>query len=233
MMPKWSSWVFLPRHRVVHLALPARLLEVQERPLQRLAGVLAGLLPAEVVQQPVLGERNRRGGGLLELQPARPQPDDRHVAVAADRRARGLADRAEAVRDRHAGGHLEALAGARAVGEAVLEGLLEPSQMIGFAEGELGLGATHLDVVARPRRARARAGASPAEPGRGRWGRGAGPSRDKSYVWSGRTRGRGEEATGVTDSRRGRAASCGAAGRGPVLSYLLLNLILRCQEHAS
>ncbi len=58
----------------------------------------------------VLGEGYRRGGGVLELQPARAEPHDRHVAVPADRRARGLTDRAEPVGDRDPGGDLESFA---------------------------------------------------------------------------------------------------------------------------
>ena len=173
MMPKWSSWVLRAGGGVVDLALPARLLEVEQRALEGLAGVLARLLPAEVVQQPVLGEGHRRGGGLLELQPARAEPDDRHVAVAADRRAGGLADRAEAVGDGDAGGDLEALARARAVGEAVLERLLEAAQVVGLAEGQLGLGAADGDLLALGGLAGARAGA---RTGQGGGGAGAGGS---------------------------------------------------------
>ena len=209
MIPKWSSWVFLPVTRVVDLALPARLLEVQERALEGLAGVLAGLLPAEVVQQPVLGEGHRRGRRLLELEPARAQPDDRHVAVAADRRARGLADRAEAVRDGDAGGHLETLAGAGAVGEAVLERLLQAAQVVGLAERELGLGAARLDVVAGGRRAPGpggRAGGAAVSGERVLGGGRRAMAQRQSYAWSGRTGGAASEATGVSGSRRGRAA---------------------------
>ena len=67
--------------------------------------------------------------------------------MATDRRACGLADRAETIGDRDAGGDLEALARARAVGETVLERLLEPPQMIRLAEGELGLGAAQLSLL--------------------------------------------------------------------------------------
>ena len=91
--------------------------------------------------------------------------------MAADRRARGLADRAEPVGDRYAGGDLEALAGAGAVGEAVLERLLEPAQVVGLAEGQLRLGADDLDVVGRAG-ARARAGAGAGEGDRSAAGRG-------------------------------------------------------------
>ena len=189
---------------VVDLALPAGLLQVQQGALEGLAGVLARLLPAEVVQQPVLGEGHRRGGRLLELEPARAEPDDRHVAVAADRRAGGLADRAEAVGDRHAGGDLEALARARAVGEAVLERLLEAAQVVGLAERELGLGADHLDVVGRAGAERGRA------PGRGRGERSAagGAASSAGSLTAGEDgarAGRGQ-ITGVDRSRRGRAA---------------------------
>src|SRR5215207_7861900 len=199
---------------VVDLALPARFLEVEQGALEGLAGVLARLLPAEVVQQPVLGEGHRRGGGLLQLQPARAEPDDCHVAVAANRWAGGLADRAQAVGDRHPGRDLEALAGARTVGEAVLERLLEPAQVVGLAEGELGLGAADGDLLAGRRLAAARAGA---RAGQGRGGAGAGGGGgDGQVLRVARTSGLvGEQATGVTRSRRGRAAKCGAAGRGP------------------
>jgi hypothetical protein len=107
--------------------------------------------------QPVLREGDGRCRGVLELQPSRAEPDDRHVAVAPDRGARRLANRAQAVGDRDPRGNLETLAGARAVGEPVLERLLEPAQVVGLTERKLGLGAAQLDLIAL--RARALGGA--------------------------------------------------------------------------
>ena len=148
MIPKWSSWVFLPVTE--SLTSPSQRASWRFRSVRFRAW--RAFLP-DSSQPKSCSSRywvngHRRGGRLLELEPARAQPDDRHVAVAADRRARRLADRAEAVGDGDARRDLEALAGAGAVGEAVLEGLLEAAQVVGLTERELGLGAARLDVVA-------------------------------------------------------------------------------------
>ena len=141
--------------------------------------------------------------------------------MAADRGAGGLADRPEPVGDRDAGGDLEALAGARAVGEAVLERLLEAAQVVGLAEGQLGLGAADGDLLALGRRDGARSGA---RAGERRGGAGAvGAGGDGEVLRVARTNCRAsEEATGVTGSRRGRAANAArpaAASRSFSNSY--------------
>ena len=89
MMPKWSSWVLRPVVGIVDLALPARLLEVQQRALERLARRAPGVAPAEVVQQAVLGERaraaRRRARAAASASPARRWPCSRGARWAARR----------------------------------------------------------------------------------------------------------------------------------------------------
>ena len=195
MIPKWSSWVLRP--------VAESLTSPSQRASWRLRSVRLrawrAFLPDSSHPKSCRSRYWVNGtadaAALLELQPARPEPDDRHVPVAADRRARGLADRAEPVRDRDARGDLEALAGAGAVGEAVLEGLLEPAQVVGLAERELSLGAAQLD-----------SSPAPADPPRA----GAGTLRGRSQAT-----GRGEDghlACSLTAWEDGRVASAGNRG---------------------
>ena len=147
MIPKWSSWVLRP--------VSESLTSPSQRASWRLSRVRLSAWRAffpDSSQPKSCRSRywvngHRRRGGVLELQPPRAEPDDGHVAVAADGRARGLADRPEPVGDRDARGDLEALARARAVGEAVLEGLLEPAQVIRLTQRELCFGAAQLELV--------------------------------------------------------------------------------------